>query len=392
MFLGFSFLLPSTRMKRSVVLGTALTALVTAATVVWMEVRQEREFRRLIAAGDSALAGDRPSEAIEAFSGALAFKPRSMLAHLKRADTYRRRGGHELAAALRDARQANALDPTAPQPLELLGDVTAAMGRYEEAVDHYDRCLQLDDHAPRVLYKLALADVRRGRPRDAFEPLRKALAFDDRFAEGHYLMGVALRGSDRGEEAVRALTRAIEVNGALIPAREELADLQMARGRSRDAIDQLEAIAALEPTHPEPLVRVALLYARTGRRDAAVVTLGRASERQPDSPAVLTALARVWLETPGEPTDSIAVAKAIEALETVAKRPDVSSDALALLGQAFLLSGNVIDAERTLLQAVARQPVAPAAYRHLAQAARLRGHTIVARDAEARYRALAPEL
>jgi hypothetical protein len=75
--------------NRLVVLVTALVALVTAATVVWMEVRQEREFRRLVAEGDAALDANRTSEAIEAFSGALAFKPDSMLAHLQRAETYR---------------------------------------------------------------------------------------------------------------------------------------------------------------------------------------------------------------------------------------------------------------------------------------------------------------
>ena len=88
-------------MRWSIVLATALAALVTVTTVVWMEVRQEREFRRLVAEGDAALAADRTSEAIEAFSGALAFKPDSMLAHLQRAETYRRRGDSDLPAALR---------------------------------------------------------------------------------------------------------------------------------------------------------------------------------------------------------------------------------------------------------------------------------------------------
>lgn len=138
-------------MKWPVILITALAALVTAATVVWMEVRQEREFRRLVAEGDMALDAGRTSEAIEAFSGALAFKPDSMLAHLQRAETYRRRGSEDLPAALRDAREANALDPTAPQPIELLGDVSSAMGRYGEAVGQYESYLQLDDDATRVM-------------------------------------------------------------------------------------------------------------------------------------------------------------------------------------------------------------------------------------------------
>ena len=82
--------------------------------LAWYAVRQEREFQRLIAAGDAALAADQTYGAIEAFSGALALKGDSMLAHLKRGDTYRRRG--ELTAALRDLREAATPRPVGPAP------------------------------------------------------------------------------------------------------------------------------------------------------------------------------------------------------------------------------------------------------------------------------------
>ena len=113
-----------------------VTAAVLAAAVslVWFEVREEREFRRLIAVGDAALVEGRMFVAQEAFSGAVALKPDSMLAYLKRGDTYRRTG--ELTAALRDLGEAAVLEPNAPQPMELLGDVNAALGRHERAVAH----------------------------------------------------------------------------------------------------------------------------------------------------------------------------------------------------------------------------------------------------------------
>ena len=377
-------------MNRLVVLVTALVALVTTATVVWMEVRQEREFSRLVAEGDAALDADRTSEAIEAFSGALAFKPDSMLAHLQRAETYRRRGVADLTAALRDAREAHTLDPTAPQPIELLGDISGAMGDHNEAIDYYDSYLQLDDRSTRVMYKLALAYVRQGRSAQAIDPLRRATNLDDRFAEAHYLLGLALRDRGNGDDAVTELRRAVTLDPALIPAREELADLHLARGRTSAAIEQLEAIAALEPSRPERAVDVALTLSRSGQRVAAVVFLGRAVERHPDSPVLFAALGRVWLETAAAEDDPSAVQKAIAALRLPARRPDATSEVLTLLGEAQLRAGNVADAERTLQQAVTRQPVVAVAYRHLAEAARRRGHLDAARDAEARYLRLIP--
>jgi tetratricopeptide (TPR) repeat protein len=376
-------------MKRLVIVSAGVGALVVGIVLAWYSVRQEREFQRLIATGDAAVAEDQTFVAIEAFSGALALKGDSMLAYLKRGDAYRRRG--ELTAALRDLREAATLDPGAPRPVELLGDVNAAMGRYERAAEQYRRFTTLDDRAPHVYYKLALAYYRNGQDAMAVEPLRQAVALDSRFAEAYYLLGMCLRERKDNAEALRALTRAVEINPAFAAAREELADLHADSGRSRDAIEQLEALAALEPGRAERLVSVGLAYARLGRTDAAILTLGRAAERYADEPVVYTALGRVWLDTAESRNDRVALSKAVEALQPTAKRADASSEALALYGRSLFLSGEMTDAERTLQEATARMPVDPIAFKYLAATAERLGHVAIVRDALARYVALVNE-
>src|SRR5262245_5891456 len=79
-------------MKRSLVFAVGVAVAIASTILVWADVRKEREFRRLIAVGDEALATGETFNAIEAYSGAVALKPKSMLAYLKRGDTYRRRG------------------------------------------------------------------------------------------------------------------------------------------------------------------------------------------------------------------------------------------------------------------------------------------------------------
>lgn len=373
----------SRSMHRPVVGVVALVALVAAAAFVWVEVRQEREFRRLVAVGEAALAEGQTFVAIEAFSGAVVLKPGSMLPHLKRGDTYRRRG--EFANASRDLLRAAELDETAPQPLELLGDLSAAMGRHQRAADYYSRYLQLDDRAAHVLYKLAVAQVRDGRPERAIDPLLAAIALDDGLVEAHYLLGMSLRSQKRYEEALRALTRAVALNAAFVAAHEELAHLYADLGRPRDQIEQLERIAALEPQRAERLVRVGLMYARIGRQDAAILTLGRAAERFPDAQPVYAALGRVWLTAADVRRDPAAIGKAIEALEGAAGRTDATAETLTLYGRALLLSGQAAAAERALLDAVRRPPVDPQAYRYLEEAATRLGHDSIARAARANY-------
>jgi len=373
-------------MKRPVVLSVAAVAIVAAAVLVWVDARREREFRRLIAVGDAALAGDQTFDAIEAFSGALALKPNSMLASLKRGDTYRRRG--EYAAALRDLGQAAFLDPAAPRPIELLGDVQTALGQYAAAAAEYQRYLAIDDRAPGVLYKLALAHYRNGMAARAVDPLRRAITLNDRFAEAHYLLGLCLRETDR-RQSLGAFRRALEISPTFAAAREELARMYEQMGRWQDSIDELEALAALEPARPERLVSVGLAYARIGRRDTAVLTLGRAAERHPDATVVYTALGRIWLTSAEGQKDPAALGKAIEALQPAAAHPDAVSETRALYGRALALSGNMVAAERMLLRAVAMVPVDPSAYRYLAEVAGRLGHATIANDAAAKYALLA---
>jgi protein O-GlcNAc transferase len=309
-----------------------------------------------------------------------------MIARLMRGETYRQRG--EFSSAVRDLSEAAALDPTAPRPLELLGDAHAAMGQHAAAAIHYERSLRLDDRAPRVAYKLGLSHYRNGEIPQAIDALRRAVSLDEQLPQAHYLLGLCLRDRRPRDQAERALLRAVELDPTLAAAREELVTLYTNSARPRQAIEQLEALSALEPNRPERLVSVGLAYARLGRHDAAVLTLGRAAERHPDSSIVNIALGRVWLETAENEDDRVALRNAIEALAPVAEQPNATSDALTLYGRALLLSGSATAAERVLRRATDRFPVEPSAFTYLARASRELGHVAEAREAEAKHRAL----
>ena len=79
---------------------------------VYQAAAVERDYRSLVARGDAALAAGQTFEAIEAYSGAIGLRPASMLAHLRRGETYRQRG--DLEAAVRDFRRAATLDRRTP--------------------------------------------------------------------------------------------------------------------------------------------------------------------------------------------------------------------------------------------------------------------------------------
>ena len=375
-------------MKRFIV-GVLALAAGMAGVFVYTGVTREREYRRLASTGDEALAADQTVLAIEAFSGAIALRSDSMLAYLKRGETYRRRG--DLVSALRDLRTAARLDPVATRPLEQLGDVNYALRDYARAADRYDAYVQLDDRSSTVFYRLALARYRMGLVAAAIPPLRQALSVDDQFAEAYYLLGLCLREQQQSEAALEALHVAVDLAPELIPAREALADLHASLGQTSREIEQLEALDALDAGRPDRSIELGLAYARAGQTELAVLTLGRTAEQHPDPPRVYAALGRVWLNIAEQRGDRVALGKALEALQSLVGTR-ATSEARTLHARALLLAGDYELARRVLVQATDRFPVDPSAYRLLADLAELEGDFATARDAFSKYQLLSGDL
>src|SRR5471030_3029301 len=118
--------------RRILLVGVALIAAVAAA-VAYQTAARDRAYRAFLARGDAALHDEQTFVAIEAYSGAIALRPESMLAHLRRGETYQRRA--ELDEAARDFRTAAELDPAATRPLEALGDTLYQLQRFDRAAE-----------------------------------------------------------------------------------------------------------------------------------------------------------------------------------------------------------------------------------------------------------------
>ncbi len=373
---------------RRTILAVVIVAIAgVAGALTFGALANERDFDRLIAEGDTAVADERPFQAIEAYSGAIALRPDSVLAHFKRGSIYLSQ--QELEAALRDFRSASDIDPSSLRALESLGDVNVALGRSERAIEKYEAFNALDDRNARVLYKLGLARYRAGRVKEATGVLKQAVALDPAMGQAFYVLGLVQRDLNQLAEARKSLEEGARRSPASqTSAREALADVYAQDGDHAKAINQLQALAALEPTRADRVVAVGLAQARAGREDAAVTTLSRAVEQFPEAPQVYAALGHVWLTEAERRGDRVALNKAVEALQKAASRSDTTSETLAELGRAWLLAGDRQAAERALRQAVAKLPVPPDAYLQLADVTARDGRIQDARDALLKYATL----
>lgn len=367
-------------MKRALVLTALLAIAAAVGGLANRAAARDRSYRLLISSGEASLNQNETLAAIEAFSGAVTIRPDAMLPRLRRGETYFRRQDLDLAA--RDFRAAASLDPTATRPLDALGDVLFAQERFKRAAETFEARLRLDDRSAETRYKLALARYRDGTLDVALEEARRAVVLDDTLADGHYLIALCLRDKGQQDGAAAALQRAIELAPSLVPAREELADLLGTRRRYSAQLEQLQALANLEPGRPERVIAVGLAQSRAGRFESAVATLTSALEGAADPSPMNAALGRVWLEIADQQPDRTdALGKALEALERAASAVTATSEVKALYGRALLRSGQLDAAEQLFLQATERYPVDPDALQLLGDVATRLKHPARARAA-----------
>lgn len=366
-------------LMRKLLAVVGLIGTVAAGVFVVQRLDQGRQYRELLAEGEAALEAGSHYSAIEKYTAALAWRPDSMVAFLKRGSAYRalRRDDE----AVRDLREAARLAPSAHQPLVALGELYDQRGDPAQAASWYAKAAaQLRDEDAAVLYALAMALYRSGSPAAAVQPLERAVARSDSLAEAHYLLGLVYRDTQNTEAAVAALEQALAIAPALVPAREELADLYRVLGRSVDEMRQLQALAALDQ-QVERTVAIALAEARGGQLDSAAGTLTDAARRAPNDSRVMLALGRVYIMRAEQTRDPVSVQRALDVLEAALGGTARRSEGLALYGRALYLAGDLQQAERILREAIATSPVATPAYGYLADAAERLLHYREARDA-----------
>ncbi len=375
------------RMTRFVTVLVVALTLAAAGLAAGRAISRDRAYQRLLRDGAAALARSDTASAVRIFDEAIALEPQSMPAYLERGEA-RRRLGHSpeaTRAALRDFRTAATLQPAAAGPHEALGEVDYQLRRYAAAMAEYQEALRLDNGSPGIFYKLALAARADGRPASAIAALERAVQLNPRAADVHYLLGLSLEDLGREAEAQAAFEQAIALAPASIQAREELSEVHRLQSHTREEIEQLEALAALDPGRVERLTAVALAYSRAGNPDLAATALNRALERFHDNPRVYAALGQVWLEAAETTGDTAALRKALQALEPVASAPEATSDVLNLYGQALVLAKRDGAAVQAFRRAARTFPVDTSAVPRLAAASERLGDLEGARRALVRY-------
>jgi tetratricopeptide (TPR) repeat protein len=140
-------------------------------------------------------------------SAASAYKPDSKAANLyeQAMKEIKKKHRDEGERLLRDA---IAVDPKYPEPLNDLGVVLMVKKKYSEAEKVLQQALEADPKYMHALLNLGITRNHLGKYEGAVEPLREATRLEPRVVAAHLHLGIALVETDQFEEGEKELDRA----------------------------------------------------------------------------------------------------------------------------------------------------------------------------------------
>lgn len=202
----------------------------------------------LLASGRSAAAHDGLHEEIARLSSAIERDPCSAELHLRRAELHRLH--RDWNAALSDLRRAEALDPRL-DGLYLAGArIQLDAGGLGAARDLLGRQLALHPGDPRALLVKAELELRQGAVEEAVRDYDQAIAGlelpepDPYLARAEALVSLGPEGVAR---ALEGLDAGLVRLGPVAALELRAVELELARGRSDDALARVDALAARSP-------------------------------------------------------------------------------------------------------------------------------------------------
>ena len=169
--------------------------------------------------------------------------------------------------------QARRDDPSVAEPYYGLGSVYLQQQKNPQARECFERAVALPANYPgtsqRAWNNLGITTARAGRTDEAVQDFQRALQIDPDFVIALANLGNAYRQQKRWDDARRVLERAVELSPDDAEADYSLGMVYAQLSDTDRAYDYLQKALAARPAYPEALNNLGVLYLRTNRQEDA---------------------------------------------------------------------------------------------------------------------------
>jgi tetratricopeptide (TPR) repeat protein len=230
-------------------------------------------------------------------------------------------------------------NPKIPEAHNLMGVCEVELGALDAAATSFQRAIELKPAYASAHLNLASVLLKQGRQVEAAGALRKALALDPRILAGdpnasemEYLLALDDAQHGRSKQAEESLRSAIRLKPDFVAARIALAKLLLGEKQEGAALEQFEAVSAIDSKNVFALGNAGLIFARRADYRKAIERLSTAHALDPDSIPLALALAEAQIRA-GKQEDAD---RMISELQSTGR---LTSDAARILASVCLQSG-----------------------------------------------------
>ena len=184
--------------------------------------------------------------------------------------------------AIERLQEAARLDAEAARPHVELGTIYGRQNRLEESIREFETAIALDgDNWPDAYLNLAVALRRTNRLDEAIQNLNRSLEIDPQLKTAHVNLALIHGQRNQLQTATEHFQRALNIDPTDIQTRFNLAVALVKQQDPQAALAELRKILKQDPDMPIALSMSAELLTKLGRRDEATLLLKDAVERKP---------------------------------------------------------------------------------------------------------------
>ncbi|MBW4680148.1 MAG: tetratricopeptide repeat protein [Microcoleus vaginatus WJT46-NPBG5] len=156
------------------------------------------------------------------------------------------------------------------------------LGKFDEAIGHYQKALEIEPDHVEVLNHLAEVYYTQNRLAEAIVACQKALKIQPNFAQAYKTLGNVLQAQGKLEPAMRAYSKAINIKPDFAEALANLGSMFYKQGRLEEALPYYQKAVTINPNIAGVYWNLGNLLKQLGRLNEANACLQRALELKPE--------------------------------------------------------------------------------------------------------------
>ncbi|MBF0358841.1 MAG: tetratricopeptide repeat protein [Magnetococcales bacterium] len=239
-------------------------------------------------------------------------------------------------------------------------------GRLDEAINCYQKILEIDPENTAALSNLGLALQTLGKFEEAVINLKKAISIDPGLAEAHFNIGNLLKRQGSLDEAVASYQKAISINPDKAEFHNNLGNILYNQDKLSEAVKSYQKAISIDPGFADAHNNLGNVLKDQGRVEEAVVSYKKAISINPDLAGAHGNIGNV-LKDQGRLEEAVASYK-----KAISINPGLA-DVHSSLGSALKRQGRLEEAVASYKKAISINPGMAVAHSNLGNALKDQG-------------------